>query len=122
MTKRKDLYKILGVTRDASDDEIKRAYKKMALKCHPDKQAGKSDEEREAAVNQFKAIGEAYEILSDPEKKNRYDEGVDIEDLDNPHGGCGHGGHGGMDPNVLFQMFMQQQAGMRGGGGGFRFG
>ena len=128
---RKDLYSILGVTSQASEEEIKKAYKKAALKYHPDKQAGKSDEEKESAEKMFKSIGEAYECLSDPEKRSRYDSGVEVEDLDNPHagsgfgGGHGHGhggGHGGIDPNILFQMFMQQQMGGGRGGGGMRFG
>lgn len=59
-------------------------------------------------------------MLSNPEKKAKYDQGVEVEDLDNPHSGeggyghghgHGHGGHGGIDPNILFQMFMQQQQG-----------
>jgi preprotein translocase subunit Sec63 len=89
-----DLYKFLGLTRGADEDEIRKAYRKMALKLvnsvcwvvlvlfteylarhHPDKQAGKSDEEKAQAEAQFKAIGRAYEVLSDPEKKQRYDEG-----------------------------------------------
>jgi DnaJ family protein C protein 7 len=122
--KRKDLYKIIGVARDADEKDISRAYKKCALLYHPDRQSGKTEEERTAAVEKFKAVGEAYEILSDAEKKQRYDSGVEVEDIDDPHGGHGHshggggggGGHGGIDPSVLFQMFMQQQQG--GGGGG----
>ena len=120
--KRKDLYKILGVSRDADEKDISRAYKKAALKFHPDRQSGKSDDEKAAAEAQFKAVGEAYEVLSDPEKKKKYDSGVEIEDLDDPHGGHrGGGGHGGIDPSVLFQMFMQQQGGMGGGRGGHTF-
>ena len=125
---RKDLYKILEVPRDADEKDISRAYKKAALKYHPDKQAGKTDEEKAAAEAKFKAVGEAYEILSDAEKKQRYDSGVEVEDIDNPHAGHGGGGgghHGGIDPNILFQMFMQQQGGFGGGGGGrggFHFG
>jgi len=118
-SKRKDLYSVLGVAQDASESEIKTAYRKAALKFHPDKQASKSEEEKKAAEAQFKAVGEAYEVLSCSEKKQRYDEGVELEDIDNPHAGAGghhghgHGGMGGIDPNILFQMFMQQQGGMR---------
>ena len=123
---KKDLYKTLGIMRDATEDEIKRAYKKLALKYHPDRNSNKSESEREIANTKFKEIGEAYEILSDPEKKRRYDQGVEIEDIDNPHAGPrggGMGGMGGMDPNMLFQMFMQQQGGGGGRGGHtFHFG
>jgi DnaJ-class molecular chaperone len=108
------------VANDATEGEIKTAYRKAALKFHPDKQASKSDAEKATAEASFKAVGEAYEVLSNPEQKERYDQGVEVEDLENPHAGCGgggghhrHGGHGGMDPNVLFQMFMQQQMGGR---------
>lgn len=118
---KKDLYKTLGVMRDASDDDIKKAYKKAALKWHPDRHGNKSEKEKEVANAKFREIGEAYEILSDPEKKQRYDSGVDIEDIDNPHAGHGGGMHG-MDPNMLFHMFMQQQGGGRGGMRGFHFG
>lgn len=114
------MYKILGIGRDADEKDISKAYKKSALQYHPDKQAGKSDEEKAAAEEKFKAVGEAYEILSDPQKKERYDSGVDVEDIDDPHGGRGghHHSHGGIDPSVLFQMFMQQQGGGMGGFGG----
>jgi DnaJ homolog subfamily C member 7 len=125
-SKRKDLYAVLGVSQQADESEIKTAYKKGALKYHPDRHCSKSTEEQKEAELMFKSIGEAYEILSNPEKKARYDEGVEIEDLDNPHAGHGGGGHGGIDPNILFQMYMQQQmgggGGRGGGGGGSRFG
>lgn len=93
------------------------------MKFHPDKQHSKSDAEKAEAETKFKEIGEAYEILTNPEKKARYDEGVDMEDLDNPH--AGGGGEDEMDPNMMFHMFMQQQQQQRyrrgggGGGGGF---
>lgn len=120
-SKRKDLYAILGVAQDATEGEIKTAYRKMALKYHPDRHSSKTDEEKTAAENMFKGVNEAYEILSNAETRARYDSGVEVEDMENPHaGGGGHGhGHGGVDPSMLFHMFMQQQ---QGGGGGRRGG
>lgn len=116
-SKQKDFYKLLGVPRDASDAEIKKGYRKLALKWHPDRHSSSTEEEKKNAEKLFRDINLAYEILSDPQKKAKYDSGVDIEDLDNPHAGNGHGhGHGGVPADVLFQMFMQQQ------GGGFHFG
>ena len=67
MTQR-DYYEILGVSRDADDNTIKKAYRKLALKYHPDRNSG--DEESE---EKFKEAGEAYEVLSNPEKRSRYD-------------------------------------------------
>ncbi|XXS36582.1 MAG: DnaJ C-terminal domain-containing protein [Candidatus Karelsulcia muelleri] len=64
---KKDYYEILGISRDASTDEIKKAYRKLALKYHPDKNKEKQAEEK------FKEAAEAYDILSNPEKKKRYD-------------------------------------------------
>lgn len=63
----KDYYRILGIQRDASDDEIKKAYRKLALKFHPDKNSAANAEER------FKEIGEAYEVLSDKKKRDTFD-------------------------------------------------
>ena len=70
-SKRKDLYGVLGVTQEATESEIKSAYRKAALKFHPDKQASKTDEEKAQAEAMFKSVGEAYEILSCAEKKQR---------------------------------------------------
>jgi len=101
-SKRKDYYKILGVSKDSSDDEIKKAYRKMALKEHPDRcQDEELKQEKESA---FKEIGEAYSTLSDPKKKAAYDSGKDLEDE-----GCGM--RADIDPNLIFQAFF-------GGGGG----
>ncbi len=63
----KDYYKILGVNKDASQEDIKKAYRKLAMKYHPDHASGKANEEK------FKEISEAYAVLSDPEKRKQYD-------------------------------------------------
>lgn len=68
-----DPYKLLDVGRGAGDAEIKRAYRKLSLKYHPDKQTGKSADDVEKAQNKFMRIQKAYETLSDPEKKRNYD-------------------------------------------------
>ncbi len=67
MPNNKDFYKVLGLEKGASEDEIKKAYRKMALKYHPDKNKAPDAEEV------FKGVAEAYEILSDPKKKELYD-------------------------------------------------
>ncbi|MFG0317200.1 MAG: DnaJ domain-containing protein, partial [Planctomycetota bacterium JB042] len=61
-----DYYKTLGVARDASAEEIKRAYRKLALEWHPDRHSG---DEKEAAERRFKQVSEAYEVLKDEEKR-----------------------------------------------------
>ncbi|MBU5453902.1 molecular chaperone DnaJ [Caproiciproducens sp. MSJ-32] len=88
----KDYYQILGLEKGASDDEIKRAFRKLAVKYHPDKNPG--DKEAEA---KFKEINEAYQVLSDPEKKARYDQ-FGTADFDaSGFGAGGFGGFGGFD-------------------------
>ncbi|KAF2668293.1 TPR-like protein [Microthyrium microscopicum] len=111
---RKDYYKILGVTKDASSSEIKKGYHKCSLQHHPDK-----NPDDENAAERFKDVNEAYETLSDPQKRARYDSGEDLIDPSEMFGGGGgfggHPGHMNIDPSVLFNM-------MGGGGGGGGFG
>lgn len=97
----KDLYEILGISRDASEKEIKTAYRKAALRTHPDRQQGKTDEEKKKAESEFKEISKAYEILSDKEKKMKYDRfGIIDDDI--------NGGHaGGFDPFEQFADFFK---------------
>eukprot|EP00924_Labyrinthula_sp_SR-Ha-C_P000858 maker-scaffold_7-snap-gene-6.35-mRNA-1 protein AED:0.01 eAED:0.01 QI:125/1/1/1/1/1/3/164/509 len=127
---RKDYYKILGLERreNSTQHEIKKAYRKAALKWHPDRHSTKSDKEQEDAEKQFKDVGEAYLILSDEQKKQKYDAGYSYEEIE--HGGMpggGHGGMGGISQEDLMRMFMSQMGGGRGMGGqngnfGFHFG
>lgn len=83
-----DFYDILGVSRNASDAEIKKAYRKAAVKWHPDKWSGKSESERKNAEEMFKKVAEANEVLSDPDKRAKYDQfGDDWDKVNNGSGG-----------------------------------
>ncbi|KAK3301573.1 uncharacterized protein B0T15DRAFT_316575 [Chaetomium strumarium] len=103
-SQRKDYYKILGIEKTATEQEIKKAYRKLAIVHHPDKNPGDANAEA-----RFKDISEAYETLSDPQKRERYDSGVDLQDPSDMFGG---GMGGGIDPEILFSMM----GGMGGGG------
>ena len=122
-SKRKDYYKILDLPKDCDDQaQVKKAYRRAALKWHPDKHSADSEEDQAKAEKMFKDIGEAYAVLSDEQKKQRYDQGADIDELD---GGGGGGMPPGMDPNDIFRVFQGQggfAGGGGGGGGGFSFG
>ncbi len=107
---KKDPYDVLGVARGASADEIKKAYRQMAIKYHPDKNPGDK-----AAEERFKEAATAYEILSDPEKKAKYDRFGH-----NAPGGFGGGGGfqgGGMNMEDIFSQFGDIFGGAFSGGG-----
>lgn len=102
----KDFYKILGVAKTSTDDEIKKGYRKMALKYHPDKNKSPGAEEK------FKEIAEAYEVLSDKKKREIYDQfGEDGLRNGGPSGGGGPAGPGTFsysfqgNPHETFRMF-----------------
>lgn len=113
-SKEKNYYKILGVPRTASKKEIKKAYRELALKWHPDKNPDNSEE----AVRKFADIGEAYEVLSDEETKAKYDRGEQV--FDNQGGGGGGGGHH-FNPHMFFNQQFHGGGGRQRGGGGQQF-
>src|SRR5688572_18771852 len=108
MSKR-DYYEVLGVARTASEEEIKKAYRKLAVKFHPDKNPGDK-----GAEEKFKEIGEAYEVLNDAQKRAAYDQyGHNAFD---PRRRASRGGFEGFhDPFEIFREVFSQQ----GGGGIF---
>lgn len=108
---KRDYYEILGVSRTATEIEIKKAYRKLAVKFHPDKNAGDKNSE-----DRFKELGEAYEALSDPQKRAAYDQyGHAAFD---PRSRAGQRGGGFHDP---FDIFREVFGNRQGGGGGSIF-
>ena len=131
-------YQVLGVPKTASPAEIKKAYRRLAMKWHPDKQSGKSDCDKAKSLATFKRITEANDVVSDPDKRKKYDmfgkEGA-RQPGGMPGGGMGGmpggmGGMGGMGRQIDPEMFAKMFSGMGGmpgggggsGGGGFGFG
>jgi molecular chaperone DnaJ len=112
----KDFYRELGVSSDASQEDIKKAYRKLARENHPDANPGNTEAEKK-----FKAVSEAYGVLSDPEKRKEYDEARQLFGAGSPGGfgfggaGRGAGGPGGAGGFDLGDIFGQTPA----GGGGF---
>jgi len=103
MSKKDELYTILEISKSATDDEIKKAYKKAALKHHPDRNPNNPD-----ATSKFQEVGKAFSTLGDPDKRKRYDQFGVIDGEDN--------GGGGMPPG--FNPFDMFQSMFNGGGGG----
>lgn len=111
MSRKRDYYDVLGVAKGATPDEIKKAYRKLALKFHPDKNPGDP-----AAEERFKEATEAYEILRDDEKRGRYDQ-FGLAGMEGAFGGAGAGSAGGFqgfDLSDALRAFMRDF-----GGGGF---
>ena len=128
MEERKDYYKILGIDKNADENTIKKAYRKLAKKYHPDTNAGNAQ-----AAEKFKQITEAYSVLSDPEKKKMYDQfgSADYQGGQGPFGGA-NGGYqefhfegGDMDDilkNIFGGGFSGRSAGAGGGSRSYHFG
>ena len=108
---KRDYYEVLGVSKNATDAEIKAAYKKMAIKYHPDRNPGNKE-----AEEKFKEAAEAYDVLRDPEKRQRYDQ----FGFAGMNGQGGFGGGAGMSMDDIFSMMNEVFGGGFGGGyGGF---
>jgi len=110
MSKR-DYYEVLGTARDASDDDLKKAYRRLAMKCHPDRNPDDPD-----AEEKFKEASEAYEILSDSEKRQTYDQ-FGHAGLDQSQGGRGGYGAEGNFGDIFGDVFGDIFGGSRGRGG-----
>jgi molecular chaperone DnaJ len=115
MAQKRDFYEILGVNRDASDEEIKKSYRKLAMKYHPDRNPDSKE-----AEDKFKEAKEAYEMLSEPEKRRAYDAyghaGVNPQMGGGPGGFSGEGGFSDAFGDIFGEIF--GGAGGRGGRGG----
>ena len=109
---KRDYYEVLGVDRNASASDIKKAYRKLAIQYHPDK-----NPDNKEAEEKFKEAAEAYSVLSDPDKKARYDQ-FGFEGVSGAGGSGGFSG-AGMDINDIFSMFGDIFGGRGGFGGGF---
>lgn len=119
---KKDYYDLLGVEKTASENDIKKAYRKLAMKYHPDKYSNASEKEKKEAEEKFKEVNEAYQVLSDPDKRSKYDR-FGHAAFENGGGGAGgFGGFGGFEgfgnAEDIFSSFFG--GGSPFGGGGSR--
>ena len=110
---KRDYYEVLGVDKSASEDEIKNAYRKIAIKYHPDRNPGNKE-----AEEKFKEAAEAYDVLHDPQKRQQYDQ-FGFNGPGAGFGGDGFGGGASMNMDDIFSMFGDIFGGHAGFGGGF---
>lgn len=115
---KRDYYEVLGVSKDASEDDIKKAYRKIAIKYHPDRNPGNKE-----AEEKFKEAAEAYDVLHDPEKRKQYDQFGFNGPTGNGAGGFGgFSSGGGFSMDDIFSMFGDVFGGHGGGFSGFSSG
>ena len=112
---KRDYYEVLGVDKKASAADIKKAYRKLAIQYHPDRQTDKSDAEKKEAEEKFKEAAEAYSVLSDETKRQQYDQ----FGFNGPNMGSGFGGGGGFGDFDINDILNSVFGGGFGGGGGF---
>ncbi|MFW5566595.1 MAG: molecular chaperone DnaJ [Prevotella sp.] len=113
---KRDYYEVLGVSKNATEDEIKKAYRKLAIKYHPDRNPGDKE-----AEEKFKEAAEAYDVLHDSQKRQRYDQ-FGFEGLEGGSGFGGFGGSGGFSMDDIFSAFGDIFGGHSGFGGFGGFG
>ena len=117
MAEKRDYYEVLGIQKGASEDDIKQAYRKAALKWHPDRWVSGTDAEKKTAEEKFKEASEAYSVLSDPQKRAKYDQ-FGFAGVDGAEGPDFSQGFGNLN-DILENLFGGR---FSFGGGGFDFG
>lgn len=119
MAGKRDYYEVLGISKGASDSEIKKAYRKAAMKYHPDKFSNADEKEKKEAEEKFKEVNEAYQVLSDANKKAQYDQFGHAAFEQGGGFGGGAGGFGGFGGSGFEDIFSSFFGGGAGGFGGF---
>jgi molecular chaperone DnaJ len=118
MAQKRDYYEVLGIDKNASEDDIKKAYRKIAIKYHPDRNPGNKE-----AEEKFKEAAEAYDVLHDPQKRQQYDQfGFNGPNMGGGFGGFGGGGFSMDDIFSMFGDVFGGHGGFSGFGGGFNGG
>ena len=115
MAEKRDYYEVLGVAKTASADEIKKAYRAAAMKWHPDRWVDGTEAEKKTAEEKFKEASEAYSVLSDPDKKAKYDQ-FGFAGVDGQSGPDFSGGFGNLN-DILNDLFGGGFSGFTGFGG-----